>query len=112
MIEEMTSVDAVVMSMPRTLTVAGEREPVATVMSRQLRGLFGSSMSAFGLVLAALLAFVVAAWLRGDYVAKNVAPMLVTFAVIAGLLVMLLAATLEPAARARRTQPAPLLRED
>jgi predicted permease len=65
-----------------------------------------------GLVLGALLAFIAVAWLRDDFVSRDISPMAVTIAVIAGLLLLLAAASLGPARQARQTQPAPLLRED
>lgn len=65
-----------------------------------------------GLVLGTPLAFIVAAWLRGDYVSREVSPAIVTLAVVLGLVGLLLLASLGPARFARRTQPAPLLRED
>jgi ABC-type antimicrobial peptide transport system permease subunit len=65
-----------------------------------------------GLVLGTPLAFIVVAWLRGDYVSRTVSPWVVTLSVVLGLLGLLLLASLGPARFARRTQPAPLLRED
>lgn len=65
-----------------------------------------------GLLLGLPLAFVLVAWLRDDYVSRNVSPLLVTLLVALLLVALLLAASLGPARLARRTQPAPLLRED
>jgi len=65
-----------------------------------------------GLVTGALLAFILVAWLREDFVSPEIPPGAVTLAVVAGLGVLLLAASLGPARQARRTQPAPLLREE
>jgi ABC-type antimicrobial peptide transport system permease subunit len=65
-----------------------------------------------GLVLGTPLAFIVVAWLRDDYVSRTVSPWIVTLSVVLGLLGLLLLASLGPARFARRTQPAPLLRED
>jgi hypothetical protein len=65
-----------------------------------------------GIVLGALGGFIVAAWLRGDFVSREVLPAMVTLAVVAGLIVLLLAASLGPARQARAMQPAPLLREE
>jgi hypothetical protein len=65
-----------------------------------------------GLVFGALLAFIAVVWLRGDYISPRISPGLVTLGVAAGLLSLLAAASLGPAREARRTQPAPLLRED
>lgn len=72
----------------------------------------GFLLSLPGLVLGALLAFIVVAWLRDSYVPREISPALVTGAVVSGLLCLLVAAGLGPADQARRTQPAPLLRED
>jgi ABC-type antimicrobial peptide transport system permease subunit len=65
-----------------------------------------------GLILGVLLAFVVAAWLRDDFVSREVSAPVITLAVLAALIVLLLAASVGPAAMARRTQPAPLLKQD
>ncbi len=65
-----------------------------------------------GLVFGGLLAFIVAAWLRDDYVSHAVSPALVTISVVAGFAMLLFAASLSPARTARRTQPATLLREE
>jgi len=65
-----------------------------------------------GLVLGVPLAFIAVAWLRGDYISRDISPGIVMLAVLAGLIGLLLVASLGPARLARRTQPAPLLRED
>jgi len=65
-----------------------------------------------GLVLGGLLAFIVVAWLRDDFVSRDVGPGTVTGVVVLGLVALLLLASLGPARRASRTEPAPLLRED
>jgi predicted permease len=72
----------------------------------------GVLMSVPGLVLGALLALAIAAWLRDDFVSRDISALAVTLAVLLGLGLLLLAASLGPARLARRTQPAPLLRED
>jgi ABC-type lipoprotein release transport system permease subunit len=69
-------------------------------------------MSLPGLGLGVPLAFIAVAWLRGDYLSPDVSATLVTFAVVVGLVLLLLAASLGPAREARRTQPAALLREE
>ena len=74
-----------------------------------LRGLI---LSVPGLVIGGILAFIVVAWLRDDFVPRGISPAVVTFWVVVGLAALLLAASLGPARQARRTQPAPLLRED
>jgi putative ABC transport system permease protein len=65
-----------------------------------------------GLVLGTLLSFLTVAWLRDDFVSREISPVAVTLGVILGLALLLTAASLGPARHARRTQPAPLLRED
>ena len=65
-----------------------------------------------GLILGALCAFIAVAWLRDDFVSREISPYAVTLAVFAGLVLLLCAASLGPARQARRTQPAPLLREE
>jgi ABC-type antimicrobial peptide transport system permease subunit len=65
-----------------------------------------------GLVLGLPCAFILVVWLRDDYVSRAVPPFAVTVIVAMGLIALLLAASLGPARLARRTQPAPLLRED
>ena len=85
---------------------AGPRALGKLVVSR------GLLMSLPGLVLGGMLAFIAVAWLRSDFLGDEVSPAIVTVTVVAGLALLLLAATLGPAGEARRTQPAPLLRED
>jgi len=65
-----------------------------------------------GIAVGGLLAFIVSAYLRGDYVLREISPGLVTLLVVLGLASIVLAASIGPAREARRTQPAPLLRED
>lgn len=65
-----------------------------------------------GLVIGAPLTFILVAWLRDDYISRDVAPGAVTVAVLVGLAALLLVASVGPARLARGTQPAPLLRED
>jgi ABC-type antimicrobial peptide transport system permease subunit len=65
-----------------------------------------------GLAIGGLLAFIAVAWLRGDFVTRAVSPGWVTIWVMVGLVLLLIAASMGPAREARRTQPAPLLRED
>jgi len=65
-----------------------------------------------GIAIGGMLAFIVAAYLRGDYVVSEVSPGLVTMLVVLGLASIVFAATIGPARETRRTQPAPLLRED
>lgn len=65
-----------------------------------------------GLVLGTLLTVIVVAWLRDDFVSREVSPLVVTLVVVIGIALILLVASLGPAAQARRIKPAPLLRED
>ena len=65
-----------------------------------------------GLAVGAITAFIAVAWLRDDFISRAVSPAAVTLAVVGGLTLLLLAASLGPARRARGTLPAPLLRED
>ncbi|MFS8609035.1 MAG: ABC transporter permease, partial [Gammaproteobacteria bacterium] len=65
-----------------------------------------------GLVLGTLLALIAVAWLRDEYLSRDVSPFLVTGAVAVVVTLLLLAASVGPARQARRTEPAPLLRED
>ncbi|HUF71830.1 MAG TPA: ABC transporter permease [Gammaproteobacteria bacterium] len=103
----------------RYLVTAGRREyairaslgagPRALGRLVFVRGLL---LSVPGLVLGSLLAFIAVSWLRDDFVSREISPATVTVAVTAGLVVLLLLASLGPAQQARRTQPAPLLREE
>jgi putative ABC transport system permease protein len=72
----------------------------------------GLALGTPGVVLGALLAFVVVAWLRDDFLSPAISPSAVTLAVVVGLAVLMLAASIGPARVARGTLPAPLLRED
>jgi putative ABC transport system permease protein len=71
-----------------------------------------STLGLPGLLAGALLTFTTVAWLRADYVSREVSPGAVTLAVVLGLAALLFAASLGPTLSAARTQPAPLLRED
>ena len=64
-----------------------------------------------GLCLALPSTFILVWWLRGDYVSTDISPLLITTAVAASLLLLLIIASIGPMRQARRTQPAPLLRE-
>ncbi len=72
----------------------------------------GLLLSLPGLALGGMLGFIVAAWLRDDFVSREIPPSLVTAYVVVGLTALLLLATIGPALTASRTQPAPLLREE
>jgi putative ABC transport system permease protein len=65
-----------------------------------------------GLVAGGLLAFSLVAWMRDDFVSRAVSPAAGTVAVVIGMAALLLGATLGPARLVRRTEPAPLLREE
>ena len=103
----------------RYLVAAGRREYAIRAAVGAAPGAVGRlvllralQISLPGVALGGLLAFIVAAWLRGDYVSPEVLPGMVTLLVVAGLVSIVLAASIGPAREARRTQPAPLLRED
>ena len=103
----------------RYLVAAGRREyairsalgagPSALGRLVVLRGLL---MSLPGLTLGGLLAFIAVAWLRNDYLSRELSVAAVTIGVLAGLIALLVAATVGPAREARRTRPAQLLREE
>ena len=103
----------------RYLVAAGRREyairaslgagPRALGRLVQRRGMM---LGLPGLVLSLPLTYILVAWLRDNYVSREVSPLLVTLVVITVMLALLLGASIGPARLARRTQPAPLLRED
>ena len=72
----------------------------------------GLGLALPGLALAAMLAFIVVASLRGDFVSRSVSPAVVAVSVVVGFGLLLAAASLGPALQAMHTRPAPLLRED
>jgi len=72
----------------------------------------GVLISLPGLAAGTLLAFILVAWLRDGFIARDVSPLMVTLAVVVGLVALLLIASLGPARQAQRIQPAPLLKED
>lgn len=66
-----------------------------------------------GLVVGSLLAMIAIAWLRNEgFVTDSVSPALIGGAVTAGLLVLMLLASLQPAIRAARLRPGDLLKEE
>lgn len=65
-----------------------------------------------GLVVGAVLGFIVVAWLREDFVSRESSPSAIALIVTAGVAALLLAATWGPARQASRTEPAPLLKEE
>jgi predicted permease len=72
----------------------------------------GLTMSVPGLIVGGLLAYITVAWVRDEYLAEFVPAFQVTIVVLLGMCAVLLAANFGPAREARRTQPAPLLREE
>ena len=103
----------------RYLVAAGRREYAIRASlgagPRALGGLVvkrGLTLGLPGLVLGLPFAFIVVAWLRDQYVSRDISPAVVTLAVALGLALLLVVASIGPARRARATQPAPLLRED
>jgi len=103
----------------RYLVMAGRREYAIRAAlgagPRSLRRLVlrrGLLLGLPGIILGVPLAFIAVAWLRDDYVSREVSPYVVTLVVLLGLIGLLLVASLGPARLARRTHPAPLLRED
>ncbi len=103
----------------RYLVSAGRREyairaslgagPTALRRLVQWRGF---ALGLPGVALGLPLAFILVEWLRDDYLSRDVSPLLVTLAVAIALALLLAVASIGPALQARRTQPAPLLRED
>jgi putative ABC transport system permease protein len=85
---------------------AGPRALGRLVLSR------GILLGLPGLALGGLFAFIVVAWLRDDFLSRAVSPAAVAIAVVAGIVALLIAASTGPARQARRTEPAPLLREE
>jgi ABC-type antimicrobial peptide transport system permease subunit len=65
-----------------------------------------------GLLLGALFAFYAVAWLRDDFLSREISPGMVAIAVAVSLALLILLASAAPARRVRRMQPAPLLREE
>ena len=65
-----------------------------------------------GVILGLPLAFIAVAWLRDGYVSREISALLISIVAALVLVAMLLVASIGPARQARRTEPAPLLRED
>ena len=103
----------------RYLVVAGQREyairaalgagPRALGRLVFRRGIF---MCFPGLVVGGLLAYIVVALLRSDFVSRDVSALIVAIDVVAGLFSLILVASMGPAREARRAQPTQLLREN
>ena len=58
------------------------------------------------------LAVVTVSLLRDDFFTPSISPLLVTGTTALAMIVLLVTALISPVRQARRTQPAPLLRED
>jgi hypothetical protein len=65
-----------------------------------------------GWLLGSLLAAIAVAWLREDYIPVAVSPIAVTAIVLLGIAGLVAVANAGPARQARRTAPAPLLKEE
>jgi hypothetical protein len=65
-----------------------------------------------GLVFGSLLAFIIVGWLRDGFLTAAVSPLSVSGLAVVMILLLVIAASLGPAAQARQTAPAALLRED
>jgi putative ABC transport system permease protein len=103
----------------RYLVAAGRREyAIRSALGAGPRALgrlvFGRGLllTLPGLVIGMFCSFILVAWLRDDFVSRETSPAVVTAAVLFGLVLLFLVASLGPARQARRTQPAPLLREE
>jgi ABC-type lipoprotein release transport system permease subunit len=70
------------------------------------------TLSLPGLVVGAFLAFIIVAWLRDDFISRDISPGIVTLTVTVGLLLLLMAASFGPSRQAQKIRPAPLLREE
>jgi putative ABC transport system permease protein len=85
---------------------AGPRALGRLVVERGLR------LGLPGLVIGTLVAFTTVAWLRDRYIPYETSALAATALVAGALVLLLLAASFGPSRHARRTQPAPLLRDD
>jgi putative ABC transport system permease protein len=65
-----------------------------------------------GIAFGTILAYLVVVSLQGDFVSSGVSPSVIALLVLAAMTGLLLASSAGPARRARRTAPAPLLREE
>ena len=102
----------------RYLVIAGRREyAIRAALGAGPRALGrlvfqrGILMCFPGLAVGGLLAYIVIALLRNDFVSRDVSALIVAIDVVAGLVSLILVASIGPAREARKTQPAQLLRE-
>lgn len=72
----------------------------------------GLSLGLPGLVVGTLTAFATVAWLRDNYIPREISALAIAAVVAVAIVLLLLLASFSPARFARRTQPAPLLRDD
>ena len=72
----------------------------------------GLALAVPGLAAGVLLSYIVVGLLREEFVSRDVSALAVSVIVAASIGMLLVAASVGPAHQARRTQPAPLLRED
>jgi hypothetical protein len=85
---------------------AGPRAIGRLVLSR------GLTIGLPGLVLSLVLSLILVAWLRDEYVSRDVSPYVVVAIVACAVLGLILVSTFGPARQARRSAPAPVLREE
>jgi ABC-type antimicrobial peptide transport system permease subunit len=65
-----------------------------------------------GIVLGSLLAFIVVLWLQDRYLSREIVPGIVAVAVVSGLTLLLVGASVGPAREVKNSKVAPLLSED
>ena len=65
-----------------------------------------------GLIIGSLLGLIVTAWLTDDLISDQISPLAIAVLTGTGLLALMITASLQPALRAARINPGPLLRED
>lgn len=107
-------------AMQRFLVDAGRRETAVRMAvgagPRSIRGhvlMQGIRLGAPGLVIGGLLALIVVAWLTNEgFVTDSVSPAVIGGGVAAGLLALMLLASLQPAVSAGRLRPGDLLKEE
>jgi len=65
-----------------------------------------------GLIIGSLLGLIVTAWLTDDLISDQISPLAIAVLTGTGLLALMITASLQPALRAARINPGPLLREE